>query len=182
DWTPQILDILAEHGAVATFFVLGWKVDAHPDLARRIVEEGHSLQSHAYRHHDLPAKSSATVARLIADTATAIQAATGTTPVCLRPPGGGVSGRVRGIAADHGQVVVLWDARGNSGDYASHSSSTVLRRAAAWEAGDVTLMHDIWGGIYVRALPVILDDLASRGIGTSTICEPVEIMPVPAVG
>lgn len=171
-WTPIILDILKERGVKATFFALGWKVDAYPELARRIVDEGHSLQSHAYRHHNLTNRSDAAVGVLLDDAAEAIFNATGTTPVCLRPPGGITSKRLYRVADEHGHLVVLWSPNGSSLDYAHQSSSGVIRRAKEWEAGDVTLMHDTWGFLYQRSLNAMLDDLDSRGIGYSTICVP----------
>jgi len=181
-WTPIILDILEEHGATATFFVLGWKVDAYPDLARRIVDEGHSLQSHAYRHHNLTNRSDAAVGRLIDDTAAAIFNATGTTPLCLRPPGGATSSRLRANAAGHGHRVVLWTPEGNSLDHSHGSTARVLRRARTWQAGYVTLMHDVWGFLYERSLSSMLDELAGRGIGFSTICVPTNVASVPPAG
>lgn len=48
--TNRILDLFAEHGLKATFFVLGWVAERHPGLVRRIVEEGHELASHGYAH------------------------------------------------------------------------------------------------------------------------------------
>ena len=48
--TPAILDILARHGARATFFVLGENAARHPDLVRRIVTEGHALGIHGFYH------------------------------------------------------------------------------------------------------------------------------------
>ncbi|MCJ7725615.1 MAG: polysaccharide deacetylase family protein [Acidimicrobiia bacterium] len=169
-WTPMILDILKEHGATATFFVLGWKIDAYPDLARRIVDEGHSLQSHAYRHHNLTNRSDGEVLRLIDDTARAIFDATGTTPVCLRPPGGITNRRLVANAASRDHVVILWTGEGNSGDYVHGSSSQVLSRARHWRAGYITLMHDTWGALYRVSLDAMLDDIESRGIGFSTVC------------
>ena len=176
-WTPIILDILKERGVPATFFVLGWKVDAYPEIARRIVDEGHSLQSHAYRHHNLTNRSDAAVGALIDDTAGAIFDATGTIPVCLRPPQGITNSRLVENAAEHGHRIVLWTSEGNSLDYSLGTSAGVLNRARNWEAGYITLMHDLWGSLYQRSLNAILDDLDSRGIGYSTICVPDEIGP-----
>lgn len=48
--TGRVLDVFAEHGVRATFFVLGWVAERHPDLVRRIVSEGHELASHGYDH------------------------------------------------------------------------------------------------------------------------------------
>jgi polysaccharide deacetylase family protein (PEP-CTERM system associated) len=46
-----ILDLLAEAGASATFFTLGWIAERYPQLVRRIVAERHELASHGYSHH-----------------------------------------------------------------------------------------------------------------------------------
>lgn len=48
--TERILDILAETGAQATFFVLGWIGQRYPGLVRRIVADGHELASHGSDH------------------------------------------------------------------------------------------------------------------------------------
>src|SRR5688572_10324897 len=46
--TPRVLDLLARHGAHATFFVVGRRAEQHPELVRRLVEEGHAIGSHSY--------------------------------------------------------------------------------------------------------------------------------------
>lgn len=48
--TEHVLALLGETGATATFFVLGWVAERHPDLVRRIVAAGHTLASHSYWH------------------------------------------------------------------------------------------------------------------------------------
>lgn len=48
--TNKVLDILKEHDIKATFFLVGENVEKHPETARRIVEEGHSIGIHCYRH------------------------------------------------------------------------------------------------------------------------------------
>lgn len=44
--TPQILDVLAEHGVLATFFIIGSRVPGNEALLKRIVAEGHELGNH----------------------------------------------------------------------------------------------------------------------------------------
>ena len=51
--TPRILDTLRQHHVKATFFVVGSQVERHPDLLRRIVEEGHTIGNHTYNHTDM---------------------------------------------------------------------------------------------------------------------------------
>lgn len=46
----QLLALLAEHRAHATFFTLGWVAQRYPALVRRIVDQGHELASHGYGH------------------------------------------------------------------------------------------------------------------------------------
>jgi polysaccharide deacetylase family protein (PEP-CTERM system associated) len=48
--TDQVLSLLADHGAKATFFTLGWVAERHKALIRRIVDNGHELASHGYEH------------------------------------------------------------------------------------------------------------------------------------
>lgn len=48
--TSRVLDLLARAGVHATFFVTGEAADAHPELVQRIVDAGHEVASHGYRH------------------------------------------------------------------------------------------------------------------------------------
>lgn len=48
--TTAILDILDRHDTEATFFVLGWVADRHPELVGRIADRGHEVASHGYDH------------------------------------------------------------------------------------------------------------------------------------
>src|SRR5699024_1586797 len=52
-FTPQILDLLAEHDIQATFFVTGARAEAYPELLQRIVNEGHVVGNHTYGHPNL---------------------------------------------------------------------------------------------------------------------------------
>ena len=48
--TSRVIDLYAESGTKATFFILGWVAERHPDLIRRIVGDGHEVASHGYGH------------------------------------------------------------------------------------------------------------------------------------
>jgi cellulose synthase/poly-beta-1,6-N-acetylglucosamine synthase-like glycosyltransferase/peptidoglycan/xylan/chitin deacetylase (PgdA/CDA1 family) len=52
-WTPRLLDLLKQHRAKATFFLTGTRAAAHPDLVRRIKDEGHEIGSHTYTDANL---------------------------------------------------------------------------------------------------------------------------------
>lgn len=51
--TPKILDILKQENVKATFFLVGKWVEKYPELARRIVDEGHTVGGHTYTHGDM---------------------------------------------------------------------------------------------------------------------------------
>jgi len=48
--TRRLLDLLARHDTRATFFVLGWVAERHPDLMRDILSAGHDIGSHGHTH------------------------------------------------------------------------------------------------------------------------------------
>ena len=72
-----MLDALRESGVRATFFVLGRHVDAHPELIRRISDEGHEIASHGYDHALLTFASQADVDRQLERTEDSLERALG---------------------------------------------------------------------------------------------------------
>ncbi len=48
--TNRLLDLLDEHGAHGTFFVLGWIAERYPELVRAITAAGHEVASHGWGH------------------------------------------------------------------------------------------------------------------------------------
>src|SRR5687767_13033078 len=50
DWTPRILDVLAQAGVHATFFMIGLEALKHVPLVRRIAAEGHCIGNHTFSH------------------------------------------------------------------------------------------------------------------------------------
>nr|AJD73978.1 cellulase/chitin deacetylase [uncultured microorganism] len=82
--TPIILDTLAAAGIKATFFLIGVNVRAFPDIARRIVDEGHEVANHSVFHTPY---SAGPLSRQIGDNQEIIREATGVTPTAHRAPG-----------------------------------------------------------------------------------------------
>lgn len=48
--TRKLVELLDQHGTKATFFVLGWVAERHPDLVKLLVGQGHEIASHGYGH------------------------------------------------------------------------------------------------------------------------------------
>jgi len=168
-WTPIILDLLEDHDAVATFFVLGWKVDAYPEVAADIVIRGHSIQVHGYHHNLFTRMSDAAIRADLGKSIGAIYRATGVRPTCFRAPRGITDDRVANIASEFGLAVVTWDR--DTADYAVQTRAGILRRLLASEPGETVLAHDIWGFLWRDSLPPALSEFQSRGYAYDTICD-----------
>lgn len=172
-FTPKILDILAEKGVKAVFFMVGMQVEKHPELAKRIVEEGHFVGNHTYGHITVPNTPPPQLAAQIMRTNLVILQHTGVYPQYLRPPRGLYDMRMRRIAKLLGQDLVLWSL--SSQDWHPRATATgiirrVVNRAAA---GDIILFHDsgsLLGGEgsnrkpTVDALGPVIDGLKARGL------------------
>ena len=88
DGTPAVLDVLREHAARATFFVLGARVVEHPDLVRRIDAEGHELGLHGHEHVTLPELGPLAQLRTLVAGRRALRDALGRAPRLFRAPYG----------------------------------------------------------------------------------------------
>ncbi len=99
-WTGQVLQLLHEHDARATFFLIGQRVRERPDGVRRIVEAGHEIGSHTMTHPRLTEIGDDEVRREIQDGARAVAEVVGESPHLFRAPGFHADERVRRIVAE----------------------------------------------------------------------------------
>jgi chitooligosaccharide deacetylase len=100
-WTTPILDLLREHDVRATFFLIGRRVDEHPDVVRRIVAEGHELGNHTFSHPWLARDcTDAAVYEELRRANEAIARAAGEPPRRFRAPHYDVDARIERIAAE----------------------------------------------------------------------------------
>ena len=142
DVTPRVLDLLDRYGAKASFFCIGRRATAYPDIVRDIVRRGHSVENHSHRHpHCFAFYLPHALKREIDDAQAAMQSITGIRPRFFRAPMG-----LRGPALDpvvvrSALIYVSWTRRG--WDCVSRSPAMVLRRITSrLAAGDVILLHD----------------------------------------
>lgn len=173
--TPALLDALAELDVKATFFLVGHRVDAFPELAARIVREGHEIGNHTYSHRYLPLARSRSVARELAATDAAIERATGIRPTLARPPYGGRSPRnVRAFERSEKRLV-LWDV--NSFDWKGAPADAIVSRVVErTRSGSIVLLHEARDGgeITVDAVRLLVPELRARGyelVTTSRVLE-----------
>lgn len=102
-WTAPILDLLASHGARATFFLVGSVAEQNPDLVRRISGEGHELGNHTWSHPTLTRDCDDDGVRSeLERTSDALERITGARPSLFRAPYYDHDARVDRIAAEVG--------------------------------------------------------------------------------
>jgi peptidoglycan-N-acetylglucosamine deacetylase len=102
EWTPQILDLLREHGARATFFLLGCSIAGREAILTRAVEDGHELANHAFSHTDPALLSDEALRAELTRTAALVEAVVGTRPRHFRPPYADTDFRVADVARSAG--------------------------------------------------------------------------------
>jgi peptidoglycan-N-acetylglucosamine deacetylase len=181
EYTPPILDALAAAGVRATFFVLGRHVRAHPEIARRIVAEGHELASHGDDHSLLTFQGPTEIARQLRALDEAVIHATGGEPTPLfRAPHGFRSPFLVPVARRLGYRVVGWTA-GVWDTTKPGVDRIVARSVAALRPGAIILLHDADGSgnhddrtQTVDALPQIIAAGHRDGLEFVTISELAE--------
>lgn len=108
--TEAILDALKKHNAPATFFVVGHFLESAPDIARRMVEDGHTVGNHTYHHPDMSKISDqAAFQKEMNDVAALFKETTGSElAMYYRPPQGKYSTANLQMAKDEGYATFFW--------------------------------------------------------------------------
>src|SRR5699024_10558867 len=137
--TLEILQLLEDYQAKATFFVLGNRVDFYPDLTKEIAARGHELGNHTWNHKDLTALSEEEINQEIQLVNDRIEKITGQPPRLYRPPYGAKNDLVQEVV---GLTEVLWTI--DTEDWKSHDPDKILSVVKENVTdGSIILMHDI---------------------------------------
>ena len=175
-FTERVLDILGEHNISATFFLCGKNVERHPEIARRIVREGHIVGNHTYSHPFLFARSRRFMAEEIDRTQEVIRRVTGVRPTLFRPPYGARWFGLMPVLRQRGLKMVMWSVAGSDWKYNTEAIVRVTTRRV--HPGAVVLLHDGHeqpprGGIdqssTVEALPAIIEAVSRAGLTFASI-------------
>jgi peptidoglycan/xylan/chitin deacetylase (PgdA/CDA1 family) len=173
--TTSILDALAEHQQHATFFVMGWWAEKHPDILRQIADGGHEIASHGHSIFDLTQASDAEVRADLEAADAAISTVTGRTTRPLWSPSAGYrNARVRSIAASLGYRPILWTI--DSGDWTTEATpeSVYSRVVNGATNGAIIVLHfdsPTTQDSTAQVLPAAIEALRGAGYRLVTITE-----------
>ena len=178
-WTPRILDELKALNVKATFFVLGKHVEQYPNIAKRLVAEGHEIENHTYEHHVLIYYKTYELEKDIKKTESIVRAVTGRTTRYFRPPKAWLMGGEKAKVREMGYRVVLWSL--NSKDWVTFDDKYMVKHILSnVQPGDVILFHDS-GGVFgteggnreetVKTIHQLVPKLRERGYRFVTVAE-----------
>ncbi len=165
NYTPQLLDILDAHGVSATFFMLGVNAAKLPHVVRRVVDEGHEVASHSYKHPNF--KRISTARRLDElERTNRILRSCGADPTLFRPPYGAQDHALAVQAAELGLRIVTWsydteDWKRLPADY-TRLRDPRGRIAARGHLRGIFLFHDIHKST-VDDIPRVIAQLKAGG-------------------
>ena len=190
NYTPEILDVLKEKNAPATFFVIGEHAKDWPRLLRRMYAEGHEVGNHTYTH---PRFSSTDISETFIRTELnltelVIESRLGTKSLMFRPPYGidhqpDSADEVTLLPIPQRLGYLLVGARIDPHDWGSEAgvpppgpeeiTKAVVAQAAHPEKGNIILLHDGGGNrsATVKALPKIIDGLRAEGLQIVPVSE-----------
>jgi peptidoglycan-N-acetylglucosamine deacetylase len=181
-YTGRILEVLAAHGAHATFFITAANAEKYPDVVKAVVAGGHDIANHSTDHrHLLSLLPFRTQYRDIRTAQEIIERISGRRPRLYRPPMGYKTPETFRAAARTGLTVCGWDIKGLDTVLTNPNRIAALVVSRA-RRGSVILLHDS-GSLdghpadrnpTVRALPEILAGLAEKGLRSAALSDLIE--------
>lgn len=167
--TPVLLEGLRQRGVHATFFVVGSMVENQPELAARLVREGHQVGIHTYNHDSPSGLRGLTGEQFDAQvgvTQRMLTALTGQTEFALRPPYGFLD---EGVERQAPGPIILWSVDPEDWKY-RNTEKVTAHILSHVQDGDIVLLHDIFPTSVEAALRVI-DALQAQGWRFVTVDE-----------
>lgn len=171
--TRKVLDVLDAHGAKATFFVIGHKAAAHPELVREMALRGHAVGVHGFAHDRLfslrgTKRVRADLKRAVRTLETILERR----PTLFRPPIGHTNPTIARVVDELDLEIVGWSVGAHDGLSRTKPSSVVARISRKLEDGAIVLLHDASerGGYEpagVKALVEILQRIADKNLAVA---------------
>lgn len=171
-YTPRILDILQAEDVLATFFVLGEYVERHPELLKRMFNEGHLIANHSRTHGDLALLTNEEIIALeLGPTSQVIENLTGCYPMVMRPPYGSLRQDSVNFLKETGWHIVRWSLDTFDWDSRRNKPEQIINRIQAQHHnGAIILMH-CNGPATTAVLPDVIKTLRELGYEFATVTQ-----------
>ena len=165
-YTEQLLDGLKERGVHATFFVTGEHAGLHPEIIKRMQNEGHLIGNHTYSHIQLTKNNREDFKEELIMTNKVIKEITGEEVQYVRPPYGSWD---KSFEKELNMFPVLWTV--DPLDWSSKNVTGITRKIVTnTKENDIILMHDYFETSVTAALKDI-DQLQEKGYTLVTVDE-----------
>lgn len=169
-YTNEILDILYDNNAVATFFVIGNKIELYEDTITKIIKNGNEIGNHSYSHKWLTKLDNNSIKEEINKTQDILYNKFNYTPTNFRPTYGGLNKKMK---KNLNLNIIMWNI--DTKDWKYKSVDTIISRATKNTTDlDIILMHDTKKRT-VDAVKKIIPILKEKGFIFVTIEELQEI-------
>jgi peptidoglycan/xylan/chitin deacetylase (PgdA/CDA1 family) len=173
-YTPQILDILDQYQAKATFFMIGNRMEQYPDIVRDVSARGHLIANHTYTHpYNLRTLSPEKLKWEVDQCQQNMQTIAGQNTYLFRPPRGILNQEIIKIVQDKGYTIVLWGicTFNRKAPTPEMMANRVIKQA---HPGQIVLLHDgrtdfRWKDVVATRL--IVENLSRQGYRFVTLEE-----------
>lgn len=169
DKTQEIIDILKEYDASATFFLVGFWIDKYPDMVKAIDEAGLEIGTHSNTHPDMVKLDKTTIKNELTTSMEKITEITGKEVKVFRPPYGSYNNDLLNVCSSLGLSAVQWDV--DTLDWKGLSASEVTSRVMNHvQNGSIILMHNNADHV-TDSLRLTLDWLTMKGYKVTSVGE-----------
>ncbi len=164
--TEHTLDILKEQSIKATFFCLGEQVEKHPEIFKKIIDEGHTVGNHSYSHLKGWTTKNEQYLEDVRKGETIIKSN------LFRPPYGKIK-RSQVNLLNPQTKIILWDVLPGDFSPSNNVEKIISNTLEAAESGSIIVLHDnaICGNKMLQALPFIIDKLKEKKYTFSAITD-----------
>ncbi len=167
DKTQQIIDVLKQYDAGATFFLVGFWVDKHPEMVKAIDQAGFEIGTHSNTHPDMAKISQENIAKELDISTEKIKAITGKEVTLFRPPYGSYNNQLISACNQRNLIPIQWDV--DSLDWKGLSATEITKRVVTKvESGSIILMHNNADNV-VDALKMVLERLTNDGYQITSV-------------
>lgn len=173
EYTEQILDILTQNGARATFFVVGNRIAGRENILENIYLQGSEIANHSWNHADLAKmRTEKEVVANLQKTIDAVAAVINQEPTLMRPPYGAVDAEVIDACITLGLPIINWNI--DTLDWQSRDAKQVydIIMRQTYD-GSIILLHDLYESTAL-AMQTVIPELVAQGYQLVTVTELIE--------